>query len=301
MIARAGSHLLVRLTLSLLVWRASALTIQGGLHEEARVPCPPFRNPNISALQERRALGAVFADTRATKAAQLAGPVHLFLLSMPHAGSTALASMIASSPQASLLCGAGARQHKNERCEGVWELIRAGLIRNRESRWNEKEPEDWGAALHVYDRFWNQSMKVHVDKSPPNVAKVHRLVDYFKKSKKRAAFIFLTHASCSPGHQSNHNPDVGVLAGALGKTGSIPTIVVRYEELLQEPYRVAHKILDFLPELESLDPAVQALPQQALDKERDLSVVDYVLSHAPFTGKATTSKYLREVDYAMGY
>mmetsp|Transcript_70197 Transcript_70197/g.131248 ORF Transcript_70197/g.131248 Transcript_70197/m.131248 type:complete len:309 (+) Transcript_70197:92-1018(+) len=303
--ARSSLLMLLHLTLSLSLWRTTALALQGAKPNENSITCPPFQNPNIAALKERRSLGAVHADAvQAKQAATRAEPVHLFLISLPMAGSTALASVIASSPQASLLCAAGKRDEHGwpERCEGVWELIRRGLIHDSSTRWNEQEPADWGAALRVYDHFWNQSLKVHVDKSPPNVAKVHRLASYFEKSKKLAAFIFLTHSSCSPGHQgSPSHHDVSMLAKALRHTGSIPTLVVRYEELLREPYGVAKDILNFLPALESLDPAVQALPSEETDERRDLSVVDYVLSHAPFQGKATTSLELHKVDNVLGY
>jgi len=267
---------------------------------EHRVRCPPFRNPNLTALQEQRHHGPVLAS----KHGKAGSPLHLFLLSLPNAGSTALASLIGTSPQATLLCSAASQSPHSwpEHCEGTWELIREGVIHSLERRWEPEEPSDWAAALRVYERFWNLSRSVRVDKSPPNVAKVNQIVKYFTQSRKAAAFIVLTHASCSPGHQgSPQHQNAEMIVHAAKSTGGFPVLMVPYEDLLRDPYDVARRILEFMPALEELDPSVPGLPQEGPDGGRELSVVDYVLEKAPFQGKEWTTGAKWKVDQALGY
>lgn len=242
--------------------------------------CPHWNQTqhDLHRIRRRSRLGGVNASTRAAKTE----PVNLFLFVPPYWGSTALLSLIASSPRATTLCEAGTAN-----CEGTWLLIKAGLMQEG-TRWDPELP-DWSEAFRLFSSIWEEGKQVRVEKSPPNIAKVAELVKYFAKRKDEVAFLVMTRSPCftTRGTDMDWRKYALILAEALDvlKVSGSKHKVVRYEDLLFDPYGTASEILDFLPSLEALDPNLNNLPQVS-DVNKGMSIVDYILAEGPFDNPA---------------
>lgn len=180
---------------------------------------------------------------------------YFFVLASPHTSSTGLFSLLATSPHTTTLCSA----HEGS-CEGTWLLIRRGMM-TRSSRWQQDQPRDWNAALDVYAEFWDASQQIFIDKSPPNIAKAERIFSQLSKSGKRVKFISLTRSPCYKGSWFSHSPEPPLarqLKFLMDGAANLPPssyLHLRWEDMIRDPYGQTGKILEFLPELRSLDPA----------------------------------------------
>lgn len=233
-------------------------------------PCPAFENPDFDALRQRETSGPVHAPPEAVTSE--ADSTYLFLLVPPYHGSTALLNFLATSPAASTLCAAGTWA-----CEGTWLLMDEGLL-DQENRWDEEKPEKWGEALSVFERYWDRRKRVKIEKSPPNLPKAARIYREFSRLGKRVRFIMMTTSPCYKVTKPKHRE---MLHDARLALPSRALLHIRYEELLRDPYAQAARILDFLPELRSLDPARGGLRKSDVGR-RGTPVVPYVLTRGPF-------------------
>jgi len=241
-------------------------------------------------LRERRKKGPVFA--RKAAAPRKDGVhEHLFVISWPYTGSTALLGLLSSSPEVSTLCGAGTFA-----CEGHELLVKANLI--PKNTWvylkNPDYPADWNEALRVYSHTWNMSKAVLVAKDPPNYFKVAKIAHNLARTGKRVVFLLLTMSPFSQPagkHLARGNPQTLIDAFRSAPTDQMHHI--RYEDLIRDPYGEAQRILDFLPSLRSLDPAVSKLEGKHFGSQRDKSIVDYVLR---LGGKPLVARKPEEVE-----
>jgi hypothetical protein len=229
--------------------------------------------------------------------------VTVFLLVPTGGGSTALLSLLASSPEVSTLCSAGTWA-----CEGTWLLIDNGIIQNKASRWNPSQPSDWSEALEVYETAWDPEKKIRVDKSPPNLAKISAISQHFWDKPDEVAFISMTMSFCyrdrSFLQQETGLTDrqmKGMIADGLEALDQrFARLTLKYEDLVRDPYSEARRILDFLPALKSLDPAVNNL---GINKtSRNQSIVEYLLNQGPFDNRvAHVTEEMKLIDERLGY
>jgi len=206
-------------------------------------------------------------------------PLYLFLLTPPYSGSSALLSLIGTSQRVATLCPA-----KNWQCEGTWVLTARHLM-DADKRW-EPNRLNWSRALDAYEEVWREDIEsrgpqayVRVDKSPPNVAKVREIAEHFASAKHQVAFIVMTRSPCcrsslllDPWRQYSHMQ----LDGMRTLSKGYRFLQIKYEDLLGSPCDTAKRILDFLPELDSLNPGITGHTTE--DKERGTPVLDYALS-----------------------
>lgn len=237
---------------------------------------PSFAQHNLThkqALQLRMEQGPVKAPARHAVQKQ----VYLFVLVAPHAGSTAVSGLLASSPKVATLCSA-----RTWACEGQWILSNNDChLMNASKRWDETKPADWNAALKCYSKYWNLSQPVLMDKSPSNLGKAAKIYWDLKKEGKDAKFIMATSSPClkvSPEFSGQAKARYfQMLLEAKSKLPSQALLHLRYEDLLQDPYAFAAKVVDFLPQLESVDPSKNGLGN--VGEDRGLSVAHYIVEH----------------------
>lgn len=109
------------------------------------------------------------------KAVSECSPHFLFILTPPNSGSTALAQILGTSPVATFL---------QENAEGQWlipEMCNGG-------RWREDTVIKWDNVKSVWlGQFYkalsiNNILRVVIEKSPPNMLRVHALHKHFERS-----------------------------------------------------------------------------------------------------------------------
>jgi len=83
--------------------------------------------------------------------------------------------------------------------------------------------------------------------------------------------------------------------------------IVKYEDLITDPYTVAKQLLNFLPELESLDPSKNGLhdaPYVGPNDSRGKSLTDFIQlkgDHYKLTRNASITQYEEELLKECGY
>ena len=176
-------------------------------------------------------------------------------------------------------------------------------------RWSSSAPESWGKAISVYEKYWDPQKKVRVDKSPPNINKVDAIIEYYKNNPKGVAFITMTTSFCFV--KSYRKTDIltrkEILAHGIeaARRANFSNLVLKYEDFLKDPYSISERLLNFLPQLRELDPAVNNLTE--LKGKRSESVVDYILDNykrnsEQFAYRAELNNIeMQRVDEQFGY
>jgi len=294
---------------------AASATLQQLLREQTSVACPVFSfGPNKQELSANMRSGPVFAEPDLYESSRrLDGqPRHLFISGPAYGGTTALYSLISTSPAVSNLCSA-----QSLNCEGSWLLIKEGLM-SYETRWDPTYPQDWIQAVEVYKQYWNLSQPILVEKSPNSALKFSRIWNDLHSAGEAATFLYIVRSPCYPPHHNlweDHMDGIAEQLAALRAAGA-RVHVVRLEELLIDPYGVAQNILQFMPRLGSLDPARAGLgnaPMVEQGDERSVPIADFIYNESPFwfgkrpttnmpiTTSPETAKLMADLGYAGAF
>ncbi len=183
---------------------------------------------------------------------------YLMLAIPPHWGSTGLEGLLASSPHVSDMCGA-----KTWACEGTWLLTYAGVVSST-TRWLPNYT-NWTKAFDVYHtRAWNMSRHFLMDKSPPNIAKIPELVDYFEAHGRDYYFITMARHPCffNQARHEHYYTKAVLLADGLAAIPPARHVHLLYEEAMADPALVTQRILDKIPALEYLDYGINGMAQE---------------------------------------
>jgi len=235
--------------------------------------CPEFdKNPKLEVVQLRRKQGPVHAPARNISQKQ----VYLFVLVAPYTGSTAVSGLLATSPKLATLCAA-----ETQFCEGQWILSDKCNLFTYEDRWLVDKPKDWNEALKCYSKYWNLSQPVLMDKSPSSIGKAAKIYSDLQREDKEAKFLMVTRSPCyNAVAMIDEQSSKDILDDLLESKRKLPPqalLHLTYEDLVHDPYAFAEKILDFLPQLETIDPSINGLTMN--NSTRSMSVVDYILGH----------------------
>lgn len=248
------------------------------------IKCPKAAlQPDMNLLKTNVNLGPVRG-----KDVKTPGPHYVFITGLPYSGTTSVYGLVSTSPKASNLCSG----HKNC-CEGGPLLVDAGLLPSHQA-YNALYPQDWNEAIKVYQKFWNLSAPVLVEKSVGNIDRFPRIWSAMKAKGARASFIYVVRSACFYAHLDQagsqwvpNMKQVVIQTHALQKSGA-PVLLVKYEEMVKDPYAVARQILDFVPELKNLDPAQNGLHDAPLVgmgmhwSERSTSLVEFIRKKGVF-------------------
>lgn len=209
--------------------------------------------------------------------------LYIFLMSPAYWGSAAVLSLLASSPQVATLCRAGGHA-----CEGTDLLWRRKMM--SPTVFNRLEREyTWEEAMDVWEQWWGKMPEwqkpVRVERSTALLANVDLIASYFDRHPElEPVFLFLTRSPCScgapcqPGGRIYEAPGTAIL-NAMSELWKFPQMLLRYEDLIRNPYEVAERLLEFVPALRSLNPAVNPLPKLSTRLGgREMSLVDFARS-----------------------
>jgi uncharacterized protein YndB with AHSA1/START domain len=178
---------------------------------------------------------------------------YLFILCPAFSGSTVLYRLIASSPHASTLFGHGNWAGEGQFVPAVVPLMRRQVGADpRVGGWEDPAVEmPWGRIRREWERCWDLSKPVLVEKSPPNVLRAPAIEEHFS----RFGDVRFVAMIRSPYHV-RQRPELW-LAEARHQRRNVETLRhvlwTRYEDLCRDPAAVARRLTDFLPALGPLD------------------------------------------------
>lgn len=184
---------------------------------------------------------------------------YVFITGLPYSGTTSLYGLLSTSPQASNLC-----KGLQLCCEGAPILANAGLWPVSQAL-NPAFPADWKKAITVYSKFWNMSKPILLEKSVNNMKRFPRLYQTLHSMGAKASFIYVVRSTCfsRPGIYGANGWVTGmteVLQSAqYMRNAGAKVLIVKWEELVGNPYAVTQDLMNFLPELVSLDPTKNGL------------------------------------------
>lgn len=173
--------------------------------------------------------------------------IHLFILSPPFCGSTLLWKLISTSRNVSALPDEG--QFLPE----ARPLMRGNSV-------NPEKHIPWSAVEIIWRRYWDLSKPILLEKSPPNVMRADQIEEHFEN----AAFIAMMrdpYAFCE-GHHRRLGKGVKFAADRWCQFAQMQRrniqersriLYFTYEELTEDTGGVAQQVIDFLPELKSID------------------------------------------------
>uniref|UniRef100_A0A061S2I2 Sulfotransferase n=2 Tax=Tetraselmis sp. GSL018 TaxID=582737 RepID=A0A061S2I2_9CHLO len=194
-------------------------------------------------------------------------PGYVFMLGTAYGGTTALLGLLSSSPQVAVPNSGWAH-------EAHWKLIssnvypflkRSGLPYGAAIKlWNLRyDPTiDLEEMDRAWTSAWDATKPVRVDKSHSLIAIYPQLYHFYRAKGSSVKFIVLVRHPCTFGAKNR------VLRSYLSKLRNFrrvledfpnDSLLIRFEDFVRDPKAVADRILNFLPELERLDPAVSNL------------------------------------------
>lgn len=184
---------------------------------------------------------------------------YVFITGLAYTGTTSLYGLLSTSPQTSNLCkGLG------NCCEGAPILEKAGLWPYNQAS-NPAYPADWKRALAVYSKYWDMSKRILLEKSVNNMNRFPKLYQAVRSIGANASFIYVVRSTCFFKHNlygSNRwltgMSEVLQSAQQMRNAGA-KVLIVKWEDVVGNPFAVAQDLLKFLPELVSLDPTKNGL------------------------------------------
>ncbi|NUO78887.1 hypothetical protein HUU05_02340 [candidate division KSB1 bacterium] len=172
---------------------------------------------------------------------------YLFVLCPPFSGSTVLWKLLGTSPVVS------SHSVEGQVVDGVKEIM-------RNDPWNPDKPMPWPEIKTKWERAWDMSKPILLEKSPPNIVRAFELEQHFAP----AHFIAMVrnpYALCE-GLQRRREMAVEMAASRwvvhathqFNNITKLKRIVhFTYEELSDTPALIKEKILAFMPQLHDLD------------------------------------------------
>ena len=181
---------------------------------------------------------------------------HLFILSPPYCGSTLLNEIISSSSNVSCNNNLGNREGQN--------LPETFKILFGEDKWDEKKDVDWKYIHKVWDKYWDKSKGILLEKSPPNICRAINIEKEFHDAK----FICLVRNpyAQAEGIIRRNNASAKYAAEFALKCLKYQqrnikelkqTILISYEQLTKHPEKIKKEIIEFIPEINDINTSMK--------------------------------------------
>jgi len=175
---------------------------------------------------------------------------YLFVLSPPFCGSTLLTQIISSSNNVSCNNNIGLMEGQH--------LPQAKDILFTKDRWDIDKKINWIKVKSIWHKYWDLSKPILLEKSPPNIIRVEKINKHFNK----VMFICLVRNPYAQ-IQSNlrrYNTDIKVAAKDYIKylkfqkenLNKYDSILIKYEDLTEQPLIEKEKIIQYLPVLNDI-------------------------------------------------
>jgi len=189
---------------------------------------------------------------------------HLFLLSPPLSGSTAIAKLLQTSPHVAVFPKNGEGQFLPEAQSKLFV----------DQRWNPDFEVDWSGVKKIFFKYWSPLKPIRFEKTPPQVVRALELEQVFNKSyflvTIRNPYAQIEGLLRRQWPFGEYGPQTSSAPPASPKMAAEfwvrvakhqkynleklqKTCFFSYEELTETPNQVVEKVLQFLPEISTLD------------------------------------------------
>ena len=181
-------------------------------------------------------------------------PIYLIIAVPAFQGSSGLEGLFSSSPSVSTMCAKSVWQ-----CEATATLMREGVF-TRSSRYHP-DATNWTHVYEVYNSLelgsiWNDPTRpILMDKSPPNLAKSKSMVEFFEKNQMDYRFVAMSRHPCMYGRMTDASFSLlmSYMRDVLANVPEEKIFKISYNDFVSRPDRVARNLLNWLPELVTLD------------------------------------------------
>lgn len=181
---------------------------------------------------------------------------HLFILSPPFCGSTLLNEIIVSSNNVSCNNNIGLREGQH--------LPETKDILFTNDKWDPNKKINWEEIHEIWDKYWDKSKTILLEKSPPNICRALDIQQEFND----ANFICLVRNpyAQAEGILRRSNKDAEYAANFVLKCLEYQkknieklknTILINYEELTKNHKKTKKKLISFLPELSDINTSMR--------------------------------------------
>ena len=180
---------------------------------------------------------------------------HLFILSPPYCGSTLLNEIISSSKNVSCNNNIGNREGHN--------LPETKKILFNLDKWDPDKEINWKEIHAIWDKYWDKSKHVLLEKSPPNICRALKIEKEFQEAK----FICLLRNPYAQAEgiirrnnaSAKYAADFALKCLEYQKTNleMLKNVtLITYEDLTKNPENTKQKIISFVPELNDIDTSI---------------------------------------------
>ena len=177
---------------------------------------------------------------------------HLFILSPPFCGSTLLNEIISSSNNVSCNNNIGLR-------EGQHLPIAKDILFTRD-RWDAEKKINWKLVHNIWNKYWEKSKDIFLEKSPPNICRAVQIEKEFPNAK----FICLVRNPYAQiegemrryGTSAKKAAELSIQYLKYQKKNLEKlkdSFIIRYEELVNDTTNTKKNIISFLPELNDIN------------------------------------------------
>lgn len=177
---------------------------------------------------------------------------HLFILSPPFSGSTLLNQIIESSKNVSCNNNIGLREGQH--------LPIVNQILFTKDRWDPEKKINWNKIHNIWNKYWDNSKKIFLEKSPPNIC---RAID-IEKEFKNSYFICLVRNPYAQieGHIRRYNTSVEIATKLYIKYLKYQKknilnlqniILISYEDITEKTMEIKKQIINFIPEIKDIN------------------------------------------------
>lgn len=193
----------------------------------------------------------------------------VFILCPPYAGSTLLGELLSTSPAVSCNNERGHREGQKlpEARPLMWDI-------GRDARWDEDVRMDWPAIRRIWMRYWDSTRPLLLEKSPPNLIRSADIEAHFEP----AYFICMVRdpyvlcESIMRRSGSNASTAAAFVVRCMehqrrNANRLRNALLVRYEDLGDNPEKTCRMLSRFIPELGVLDHGRQFLAHNESGKK----------------------------------
>jgi hypothetical protein len=176
---------------------------------------------------------------------------HLFILCPPYSGSTLLNLIISSSKNVSCNNNTGTREGQL--------LPRVKKIMFQKNRWEESITYPWNKIQNYWQKYWDPTKDIWLDKSCPNIMRAQKIENTFDN----IDFIVMTRNpyAQTEGIIRRNKEDATVAAEfsiqclkyqKRNLESRKSKLFITYEELSKNPESVKEKLIQFVPKLKDI-------------------------------------------------
>ena len=192
---------------------------------------------------------------------------HLFILSPPFCGSTLLTEILSTSKNISCNNNIGLREGQH--------LPKAKDLLFNDDRWDPSKSIDWQNIKKIWNRYWDRSKEILLEKSPPNICRAENINKVFSNS--RYICLIRNPYAQIQSNMRRYNTDTTIatkkyISYLRFQKKNIEelkdVLVISYEDLTDNPKKTKETIINFIPSLSDINIALQFNAHNMYKKKR---------------------------------